>query len=139
MTHEAWQSDWNDFVTLFQQKLRMGETASALSQFFSEKVVIWNGILDDKSIDDLAPNVGITLPEREIDLGDGSLDTLDGISLPINDCAVSDWQRLEIGCPVQFSAKFSSAEFIFQPIEIKHLTDGTRLLFIRLTDGKVVL
>lgn len=132
---DDWQDNWEVFVDAVADSLRSGATPEALARHFGGKKVRWTGVLDEKNIDELAALVGIALPEKHLDLGQGRMTTLDGVSLPLATHYVADWNKLEVGTPVTFTATLGSATSTFPPIELKHLKSGRCVVMIRLTDA----
>lgn len=128
MTPEPWQLDWNIFVTVLEQKLQAGESDSAISQFFGGKTVRWTGVLEMIEMDDLLSYAFIDLPLREINVGDGHTEILDGISLPLDDDALDAWETIAVGDPASFSARFLAADSVSGPIQVKCIEGGKRSL-----------
>jgi len=131
----GWQQDWSLFVATLADCLRAGDTSEKLAQRFGGKEVTWQGVLDEKNIDGLAPLVGITLPQKEIELGQGRSAILDGLSLPIAAHTIEQWSRLELGTPLTFTAILGPSGSLFAPIEVKILRSGRTIVFIRLADA----
>jgi hypothetical protein len=133
-----WQSNWDLFVDTLQNRLRAGDTPEALCERFGGRSVTWDGVLEEKSIDSLAPGVLVSLPNRQIELGEGRVVTLDGVSVPVADDSIADWKSLAIGTRFAFSAMLGSAGSPFPPIEVKHLRSGESVVFVRLSEGRPV-
>jgi hypothetical protein len=100
------------------------------------RVVTWSGVLEQKNLDHLSPSVSIDIPEKQVDIGEGRIVTLRGLSLPVAEQAIGDWNSLENGIPVTFTATLGSGGSPFAPIEVMGLRSGRYIIMIRLTDAK---
>jgi hypothetical protein len=109
-----------------------------LAQQFGGKTVMWEGTLDDTSIDELAPLVGLGMKTKKLDLGGGRSAVLDGVSLPVAKDSIELWSSLEIGNIVKFTATLGSTHSLFPPVEAKHFKTGESVVMIRLSDGRPV-
>lgn len=137
-TKATWQSDWSSFVDVLAGCLQNTEETDALANRFGGKRVEWEGVLDCKQIDELAPSVNLALPEKHIDFGDGRVAILKSISLPLAESAVADWQQIAEGTKVKFSALVGAGESPFPPVEVTNLRSGRTIVMIRLSEGAPV-
>lgn len=135
---ERWQYDWEAFITTLAEHLEKAGSQNRFNQYLLGKTVAWEGILDDKSIDNLAPTVGIGMPTKIIHLGVNQPAVVDGVSLPIANDSIDLWNALEVGCQVKFTATLGSEASIFPPIEVINLRTGESIVMIRLSDGRPI-
>src|SRR4051812_11221263 len=102
--NEDWQQSWESFVNLLMQYLPVVDELSALLSRIAGKKVTWTGVFEKATLSELAPNVYIGLPSKEIDFGDGRAAIIDGISLPIAQGSLTSWAELKPGSRVKFEA-----------------------------------
>ena len=62
-TEIPWQSNWNLFIDELTDCLRASEDINDLARRFGNQSIEWEGVLDRKQIDELAPSVNLALPE----------------------------------------------------------------------------
>jgi hypothetical protein len=135
---EAWQDDWRAFVDALAARIHSGATNEDLAVYFGGKSVTWSGVLDEKSIDELSPQVVISLPPIELAFGRRRPEILDGVCLPIARQSITAWDAIKIGTSVTFTAKLVGGAPVFSPIEVKQLSTGRMIVMIRLKDGELV-
>ena len=63
---------------------------------------------------------------------------LKGVSLPLADSAIADWQQIAEGTIVRFSAIVGAGESPFPPIEVTNLRSGKTIVMVRLSEGVLV-
>lgn len=133
----SWQNDWNLFVDFLAKQLR-GSSKEQLAVQFGCKQVVWSGVLVDKSLDELAPIVTIRMPVVAIDIdGLGLIDVHDQC-VSCDRASVSEWDEIPLGARLSFTAVFPPKDAIFPPLEVKKLSSGRVLLFVRLNQGRPV-
>jgi hypothetical protein len=132
----SWQEDWDGFVDLLAGLLRKGATTRELTDQFGGKVITWSGVLERKNLDHTSPSVSVDVPERQLDIGEGTTVPLSGLSLPVAEDAVGDWNRLENGSRLTFTATLGSQGSPFGPVEVMRLQSGRHIIMIRLVDGR---
>lgn len=126
--NSTWQESWEIFFDELAKRLRAGDSPVALADYFGGRTVTWGGVLDEKRLDGLAPTVWINFPQKELDLGWGQFAEFAGIGLPVADHSVDDWNRIEVGAQVRFTATLGAMSSPFPAIEIKHLKSGRIIL-----------
>ena len=133
-----WKQDWNSFVDFLAESVAAGKSGSDLADKFGGEVVFWKGKLESKlRLDDDAPLVSISLPQRTIQFPDGIEVVIDGFGLPVASDSLTFWREIVEGSNLTFSASFLG-EGAFPPVEITELPSGRRLLMLRLWNGKPV-
>lgn len=136
--NDHWQQNWLVFVDALAERIHAGDSPEALARQFGGKTVTWEGTLDEKSIDELAPLVGIGMTMKKLDLGGGRSAFLDGVSLPVAKDSIESWSSLELGSRVRFTATLGSKLSTFPPVEAKHLKTGESVVMLRLSNGRLV-
>lgn len=136
---DSWQRNWTAFVDLLTEHLHAGTPPEELSRLFGAQEITWRGILEETSIDEIAPLVSIGLPSVTVKWGAGYSVILDGVSLPLASHAIEQWKTIRVGSSIAFTAKFVAANFIFSPIGIDHLKTGESTITIRLTHGVPIM
>ncbi|TWT47795.1 hypothetical protein [Botrimarina hoheduenensis] len=137
-TEAPWRSDWSLFIDELADCLRASEDTDGLARRFGNQSVEWEGVLDRKQIDELAPSVNLALPEKHIDFGDGRVAMLKSVSLPLADSAIAGWQQIAEGTMVKFSAMVGAGVSPFPPVEVTNLRSGKTIVMIRLSEGAIV-
>jgi hypothetical protein len=133
----AWQSDWRLFANDLSEYLLTGVQPDQIAAIFAGRRVRWEGILEEKDIDELAPGVYIAVERMNVAVGNGAHVVVDVLTLPIENESILDWSHLKIGQPVKFEATIGS-KLPFPPIEVKQLPSGATILMIRLSDGALL-
>lgn len=134
-SNKHWRIDWSSFIDEIASCLRAGIGTDELSIRFGNQGIEWEGVIDRKQIDELAPSVNLAMQEKQIDFGDGRLATLKSISLPLDESAINIWQQIPVGTRIKFSAQLGPGESPFAPIEAINLRSGKTIVMVRLTDG----
>ena len=135
----TWRNDWDVFLKCTTELLRKGVTVDELSKRFGGAEVTWQGVVDEKHLNGLAPSVGITMAQTQVDLGARGIAAFAGLNLPIAEDSARDWEQLIIGSRVKFTAHLVGAgTSMFPPIEIKTLSTGRIILDVRVTGGRPV-
>lgn len=133
---DSWLESWESFTQVLERRLQAHATSEDLLRWYGGKTVRWRGVISRLDIDNLAPNVYITLAETVIDLGGGRETLLDVVSLPIADSAIEDWRGFCVGAEVTFEATFlAHGDSPFPPIEVKTLKSGRTLVMLGLRDA----
>lgn len=138
MEKSDWANDWNTFVDELSRRVTAGAGTEQLSTLFAGTKVRWTGTLKDKKIDELSASVNLAFPKREIEIAAGQIFILEGLSVPVASNAIEEWLGTEIGSTVVFDAEFGKGAIPFPPIEIKVLSSGKALIFVRLSEGRLV-
>ena len=132
-----WETSWDAFVDRLATSLKEGVGTAELSARFGGRRITWTGIVEGKQLNELSPSISIGLSERLIAFGDRRVATLNGLSLPVRESAVSDWQSVEVGSNIRFTATFVDSS-PFPPVEVKNLRSGRTIIMLRLSDGDLV-
>lgn len=134
----SWDNSWDVFAEMISEKFRSGATSEEVSSELNGREVTWQGVLDRKDLDELAPSVGIALPVKELCLGEDRVATLSGIGLPVADSSVSEWGQLELGTPVVFKARMGCGNSPFLPVKMKTLRSGKTIILISFSEGVIL-
>jgi hypothetical protein len=135
----TWQNDFDCFLNVVAQRIRAAETPDDLSAEFGGKEVRWSGILGKKRLVGEAPTVRVRCPKAGVDLGGSRIAEFAGLTMPVDDRSIADWNRLEVGINTTFTANLGSRMQIFPAVEVSQLPSGRVLLSINVSDAAPVL
>lgn len=129
---DTWKTDWETFVGFLGEKLRNGEGNEDLVQIFQSEVVLWSGHIERIDIDKHTSTVRVSMPEATFELPNGKSAHLKNLTLGVGESNQKNWQKVCIGDQVEFSATFYKSTETFPCVEVKTLSSGKLLLFLRL-------
>jgi hypothetical protein len=132
---DNWRNDFDLFLNGIAERIRSGETPSDLSREFTGETVLWCGILGRKTLDGEAPSVLVGSVRKDLDLGDGPTAQFAGLTMPVADRSIANWERVELDAKVTFTARLGARMGVFPTIEVKRLPTGRVILSIRLTEA----
>ncbi|MDA0833263.1 MAG: hypothetical protein O2955_13095 [Planctomycetota bacterium] len=130
-----WRTSWISFVDLLEELLHSGADQSEIIKCFGGHQIQWNGTIESIDISPPAPNVVVALPNKRIDVGDGTIAVLDGLSLPISDRVIEHWRNQRVGATLEFQATLGSTNSVFPSIEVVDVGNGKSVVFVRIDDA----
>lgn len=143
----TWQSDWQCFAAVLQDEIAALPCISKkhfrdISAKFSGQKVLWQGVLEKKSIGAFGEGtfVVVRIPEITLDFQHRDTQVIDSLSLaidPKDGAAVDAWSRLPVGSSISFSASFADNSGPFPAIELIQLDPDKILVSIRLSNATV--